>query len=349
MPLNTKRRIGLEHNESYWLLNDELFNLLNACEPVHFSTYPEYGALVDAFGAYAGVPRESVLLTPGSDAAIRLIAERAARGGKRALLPVPTFYGYERIFRQVGLPIDYLVYRQSRGRFAFPTEELIDRIASGGRNAVLFLCQPNNPLGCSVPADELTQVLDAARNAEILTIVDEAYYEFTGNTVVERLGDGNVIILRTLSKAFGLAGARVGFALGIPSFIVELAALQLPWPVAHPTAIAAHAALQHAALFSPRLEGLVRQRDAVLDELRTIPSIHTYESATNFITFGVPDAADTHARLAEQGIDVAACKNMSSHPPAVDMLRLALRMAVPSPEDTPRVIQTLREILDNPA
>ncbi len=333
--------IPLQHNESYWLLDEELREAYSGMGSRQFSTYPDYTELRTALATYAGVSPDHVLTTAGSDSAIRMLAEIYGKDGKRVLLPVPTFYGYERIFQVVGITSQTVCYTEQDARFIFPTEETIRAIEQGAE--VVFLCQPNNPLGCRIPQSDLDRILDAARDREATVVFDEAYFEFAGTTSLGRIGSQPLIILRTLSKAFGLAGARVGYCIAAPETIRVLQDRFLPWPIAHPSVYAALEGLKRVPLIRTRIDLVIEARDQFMNKLRSIESITLFESVTNFILMRVPDSLKMKALLEQEGILVARGDSMSSIPEAAQLLRSTIRASVPSPEHMSRVLSTLSE------
>lgn len=342
---HTKRVIPLAHNESYWLLDDKLIEAYASVDARSFSTYAHYTNLREKLAAYVGARVENVLATPGSDAAIRMYGELCVKNGLRVLLPVPTFYGYERIFATLGLPFGAPVYAEANGEFQFPLMETLEAIESDSVD-VVFLCQPNNPLGAIISDESIEWILAAARKHDVTIVVDEAYIEFAGTSLAQRIHDQNIVVFRTMSKAFGLAGARVGYCIADVETIAALQSRMLPWPIAHSSVQAALAALAMREKLIARLKLLIDQRDLFAASLREVPGITVYPSATNFVLTRVPDADAVHARLLEQGIVVAKGAPMSSIPEAGELLANTVRLGTPAPEDMAVVLDAIRQVMD---
>ncbi len=337
--------IPLAHNESYWLLDDAIIGgLAELLKAQTLSTYPSYDALLDALARYAGVDRERVNVTAGSDAAISILTEYCEHTGLPIGLPVPTFYGYERIAEQKGATVIPFYYHEVDGAFIFPTADVLEAIAAS-RVGCIFLCTPNNPLGSSIPHEDLKKVLDAAQKYGILAVVDEAYFEFGGETSIERLDSQSIVILRTLSKSFGLAGARIGYCMSSPDITPLITRALLPWPVAHPSVVIAQALLVRAKEFVARRRLIADMRDDILTELRTISGVTAYPSATNFILFRVPDAVSLSSLLHKRKIHVSEGSWMSAYDPARTLLSNTIRMAVPSPKHQGIVLKHLRDLV----
>ena len=331
----TKRMMPLDRNESYWLLDEALEEAVRVCGVCEYSTYPDYGELKDALARYAGVAPEQVLVTAGSDAAIEFIARAYAGPGGRVVLPVPTFYGYETILGRVGAEIVPVPYEERDGRFVFPLAGTLAALADGSAK-ILFLCHPNNPLGAPLSDGDLRAIVEAARGSETLFVVDEAYFEFHGTTFLPYLAElPNLVIIRTLSKSFALAGTRVGYALAAPSVVERLSRIMPPWSVAHPSVAAALSLLARADAVATRREAVISARDNFVKDLRAIPGITPYPSRTNFVLARVPDAARVRDTLFAAGIKVALGEPMTQFPAAKALLSDTLRIVVPAPEDLP--------------
>ena len=336
----------LDRNESYWLLDDELVKASRTTGGRELSTYPDYGELKNALAKYAGVERELLLVTPGSDAAIEHIARVYAGNGGEVVLPVPTFYGYEFILDRVGAKIVSIPYKEQDGRFIFPIAETIAALAAGSAK-VLFLCHPNNPLGCPLSQEDMLALIEAVRGSSTLLVSDEAYFEFSsGTTFLPYLAKlPNVIIIRTLSKAFALSGTRVGYVLAASDIIKKIERSMLPWPIAHSSVAAALALLARAGAVKSRRNIVITEREHFIKTLETLPNVIAYPSETNFVLVRVPDAARVRDALLTHDIRVALGESMSRFPEARVLLKDSLRIAVPDPESEMSLISALREVL----
>jgi histidinol-phosphate aminotransferase len=243
--------------------------------------YPSGGPeLRHKLSAREGLGPESVLLGAGSTELIDLIIRTFVCAGEEVLLSVPTFSMYEARTRVVGgIPIlvpmtedhDHDVRALLRG----VTE----------RTKVVFLCTPNNPTGNRIAEADMRRILRLG----LPTVIDEAYYE---------LGDGpslsylikdfpNAILIRTFSKAFGLAGLRVGYALGHASVIKLLARVKVPWNLPAISIAAAIAALDERAEFEARVAELKSARTELSRSLARIPGVTAIPSEGNFILLDV--------------------------------------------------------------
>lgn len=342
---NSTVRISLEHNESYWLPDKKLADAYRTPDTHTFSTYPAYDELRKAIGAYVGVAPESITIAAGSDAAIRTLVEHYAREGKRGLLPVPTFYGYERIISHAKLPCETVCYTEKDGAFIFPLEATLERM-NLGKIDVLFLCQPNNPLGCEIPKDTFETLLDTAAKKNVVVVSDEAYFEFAGLTARHRFEHQPLVIVRTFSKGFGLSGARVGYTVADTGLADILNKALLPWPVAHPSVYAALRALELHAHAKERVGAVTAEREVFRASLMKIVGVErVYPSTANFLLVRLPNAENIAGVLKEEGVTVARPARLASDTAAKTLLTDTLRMSVPSPDDRERVLEALTQTL----
>lgn len=253
--------------------------------------------LTRAIAAYAGVAPENVVLGAGADDLILLCARAFAGPGDRV--------------RVVGEPT-YPLYRIAAG--------LAGAEVGDGDAAVTFCCRPNNPTG------ELGELPDARP-----LVVDEAYSEYAGETVAPLVEDEEIVVLRTFSKAFGLAGARVGYALAAPEVAAELNRRQAPLPVSTLSAALALAALADP----PDLSDELAERERLADGLRAL-GLSPLPSHANFLYVGVDDAEALAESLLHSGI-------------VVRLFPGAIRITVRDREDDDLLLEALARALDRPA
>jgi histidinol-phosphate aminotransferase len=236
-------------------------------ELARIHTYPHggYPRIHEAIAAYAGVDPDEVVLGAGADDLIMLVARAFAGPG------------------DVVAVVDEPTYPVLRGAAWLAGAEV-------GREApvLTFCCRPHNPTGGLVP-------LPAARPLA----VDEAYFEFAGETAAGLLGDG-VVVIRTFSKAFGLAGARIGYALAERETAAELRARQAPAPVSTLSVALALAALDAGP---PDVSAVVEERERVAGRLREL-GLPPLESHASFLYVPTPDAASQHETLLRRGLVV---------------------------------------------
>jgi histidinol-phosphate aminotransferase len=184
----------------------------------------------------------------------------------------------------------------------------VDAIVETGAR-IIYLCTPNNPTGGALSRDTVEQIVDRAPG---LVIIDQAYVEFGGDDFIDLTRNGRpVIVTRTMSKAFGLAGLRVGYGVGAPELVAEVLKARGPYKVSSVAERAAIATLKSdRAWVSDRVEEVVANRSRLRAELK-MRGIDALESAANFVLAPVTDGVALAARLERLGVRVRAMPKLS--------------------------------------
>jgi len=271
--------------------------LAEAFDPT-LNEYPDssYEQLTAAAAAYTGVAPDEVIVGAGADEVLDLVAKAHLAFGSSAIVPVPTYAMYGVLASQRGARITSVPRLGAPDNFALDVPGVVDQLSNV---SVVWLCSPNNPTGAAEPADNLAAILDAAAALPKppLVVVDEAYFEYTGVTVISwREGYPNLLAVRTVSKAFALAGARVGFAVGARSVIERLERVRPPGSISTPTAQLAAYALRSPAYALENVRALSREREWLASQLAGLGWVSS-PSVTNFLLvhIGDQDAAERAA------------------------------------------------------
>ena len=267
--------------------------------------YPDssYAELTQAAADYAGVTPGEVIVGAGADEVLDLVAKAFLPAGSAALVPIPTYAMYGVLTSQrariVAVP-----------RLGAPDAFALD-VAAVRRQLsemrVVWLCTPNNPTGAVEPPEAVEAVLSAAASLADppLVVVDEAYFEFTGTTVVGwRDRYTNLLVVRTVSKAFGLAGIRVGWGVGVREVIARLERVRPPGSVSTISARLAAEALRRPEVAHENVRRLAAERDWLADAL-TAAGWEAAPSAANFLLVRIGDhaaAEEAAERLLRAGI-----------------------------------------------
>jgi histidinol-phosphate aminotransferase len=203
-PLGDRRGLRLDFNENTLACSPKVREALGAISSAELTKYPERAPVEAIVAEHHGLLPEQVLLTNGVDEAIHVLCQTYLNPGDTLLLPVPTYSMYE----VYGSGAEARVDRVPAGEdFAFPLEDLLKAVTPETR--LIAIANPNSPTGQTVSREHLLRVVEAAPHAAVL--VDEAYFHFFGETVMDLVGKvPNLIVARTFSKAFGLAGLRLG-------------------------------------------------------------------------------------------------------------------------------------------
>lgn len=236
--------------------------------------------LADRLAGREGLPVGSVLLGAGSTELIDVVIRTFVAPGEEALLSVPTFSMYEaRTRTQGGIPV--LV--SMTDDHEHDVSALIRAVTE--RTKVIFLCTPNNPTGGRISDEDLRRLLRLG----LPTVIDEAYYEFGEHPSFAPWIDEfpNAIVLRTFSKAYGLAGLRLGYSLSHPTVKRLLSRVKVPWNLPAITLAAASAALDDEVEHQARINELRRSRDELQLRIATIGGLRPVPSEGNFVLVDV--------------------------------------------------------------
>lgn len=280
-------------------------------------------------------PGMDLLLGNGSDELIQLIIMAVAAPGRKVVVPSPTFSMYHMIGTFVGVECVAVPLRPDD--FSLDAQAMQDAFDTHNP-AVVFLAYPNNPTGNLFAEEDMVALL---RRAPGLVVVDEAYHAFAGASFMNKLAEfDNLIVLRTLSK-MGLAGLRIGVAIGAPAWLGEINKIRLPYNLSSLSQTTAAFALDHAAVFADQTSAICRDRAWLAERLASLRGIKVYDSRANFILFKVPQgtADSVFAQLKERGVLI---KNLHGSHPQLDS---ALRVTIGKPEENQAFIDALVAVM----
>jgi len=249
---------------------------LAALDPELLRRYPDATAVETALAARAGVSPDRVVVTAGADEALDRICRTYAGPDRPVLLPEPTFDMLERFAALAGAPLVRVPWCTD----AFPLDAILARLDN--RTAIVVIVSPNNPTGGVASRDDVRRIATAAPQS--LVLVDQAYIEYADEDIGPAVLDlANVVVVRTMSKAWGLAGCRVGYAVGNPDVIAVLRAAGGPFPVAGPSLALALSQLRRGDAALRAHVTQVRAERANLRELLCARGVDARTSQANFV------------------------------------------------------------------
>jgi len=298
---------------------------------------PQPAALVRRLAALYGVAPEQLLVGRGSDEAIDLLVRAFCHAGTDAVLVSPPTFGMYAVAAAVqGAAV---VQAPLSEDFALDVDAVLSALTPQVK--LVFVCTPNNPSGAPAAPEALARLAQALRGRAVL-VVDEAYLEFSDLPSAGALiaDNDHVAVLRTLSKAHALAGARVGVLLAAASVVALLRRILAPYPLPAASIAAALAATETAALAETRrrIAVLREQREWLRSELAALPEVvAVLPSAANFLCVRWRDPAAVYARLRRAGIVV---RDVTRYRGLADCLRIS----VGTPEENRAVLAALRRI-----
>ncbi|MGB5856633.1 MAG: histidinol-phosphate transaminase [Oceanisphaera sp.] len=320
-PYQSARRIG-GHGHIWLNANEAADSGEYQLDCSRLNRYPECQPpqVVNAYAAYAGVSAEQLLVTRGGDEGIELLIRTFCEPGQDNIVICSPTYGMYAISAEtngVGI-IDVPLNSQRQPDF----DGIIAKLNS---TKIVFLCSPNNPTGDLVDSTGLRRLLDAAKD-QALVVVDEAYIEFCPEfTQADLLADyPQLVLIRTLSKAFGLAGLRCGFTIANPEVIGLLLKVIPPYPIPEPVAQIAAQALSDTGLATmrTRVADINQLKVTLTEQLRQHPQVQeVFAPNGNYVLVRFSQGAALFARMAKAGIIL---RDFASRPGLADCIRITI-------------------------
>ncbi len=277
--------------------------------------YPIYGDFLDKLSEYVGVPTENLLLTNGSDQGIDVILRCLLENGDEVKMAQPGFPMFRQVAGTLGCSV---VGPQFPPDFNFPHQEL--KASVNDKTRLIVVINPNNPTGSPV---SLVQIEDLLKSfPDIPVLVDEAYYEFSGDTCVSLLSSySNLIIIRTFSKALGMPSLRLGYVIARPDFIIHLQKIRGPYDVNVVAVFAAREQLMNPEHWQGIVKHLLEESKPALEKYFDENKVKYFSNQTNFMLVEPQDTVAAVKFLKENKILV---RPMS--PPISHTFRMSLRM-----------------------
>lgn len=267
-----------------------------------FSTYnvypdPEYRGIRNAIGNYTNSNPSSILVGNGSDELLDILLRAIINDGDEIINCPPTFGMYEVLIR---LNKGAMISVPRNANFSININDI--RNAINSKTKAIIICSPNNPTGNTIPIEDIQKLLQTG----LLIIVDEAYFEFSDQTVLPLLSKfSNLIVLRTLSKWAGLAGLRLGYLIADQMLITQLIKIKPPYNVNTAAVLAGRATLENPQLSTQTVKKIIIERERLQKQLTQFPSLTLYPSKTNSLFIQINDRSDAlQAYLLEKNIAV---------------------------------------------
>lgn len=335
-PYQSARRIG-GHGHTFLNANESPRSELYFFNSTTLNRYPDCQPLevVQGYADYVGLRRDEVLVTRGSDEAIGLIVRTFCEIGEGIVIAPPT-YGMYAIAARTNRAQVFEAEREAG--FKLSAQCLIDACDKAPfKVKAVFIDSPANPLGEIFPREELLKLLEAL--PETLIVMDEAYIEFSSaaSSVGILREHPNLIVLRTLSKAFALAGIRCGFALAHPDIVALMTKVIDPYPIPDPVAQIARQAVARGGieLMCERVKGANERRETLRGHLKALPIVEEiFPSEANFLLVRFKDGPAVFGALAQKGIILRSFENRKG-------LHNCVRISIGSAEELDEVMRTL--------
>jgi histidinol-phosphate aminotransferase len=334
-PVKYSNVIKLDSNENYAVKREITLDLINQTQgSLDVREYPLGGTerLVEALSNYTKIPPEMIGVGNGSDQIIDLILTNFASTETKILTSEPTFGFFEEQCKLYSIPTIKIPFTNHM------TLDIEKFISNAKKAKILYLDSPNNPTGFQFTKNELEQLI---QKFEGLVIIDEAYVEFADYSVLDLTKKvDNLIVLRTLSKSFGLAGLRIGYFVANKKIAdVFNRVIQYPYPLNTIAIEAGILALQKSKYFLDVANQIKKERSRIIEKLRAMKVFEVYDSKANFVLFVAHGSNQRiYKALIEQGILVKNLGKIGKH-------EGCLRVTVGSGEMNSKFLLAIRDLL----
>jgi len=320
------------YRPTHWLkkLSEDLPNL-------DINQYPDtsYTSLRKKLSNYIGVDRDRIVVANGADEAFDIISKTYLDQGFTSIESSPT-YSYYRIITE--LNSSKLISIPRKKNFSNDVDAILNNI--GNTTQIIYLCSPNNPTGNSVDRNDILRILNETKSN---VVIDEAYQEYGGESFIDLTEEyDNLLIVKTLSKAFALAGARIGYIVGCKRAVDLLNKVRPPNSLNVISLRLAEFALDDVNWTKRKIKIILKERDRCMKEINHIKNVKTYPSDANFflIEFLNKSSESVCDSLIKKGL---VLRKLKGHP----VLENCLRFSVGLPKHNDEFLVSLQNIMDN--
>lgn len=326
----------LDSNENYAITKDFHDKLLSmVAQNLDFREYPLGGTerLVSAISKYTKMPKEMIGVGNGSDQIIDLILANFTSKSTKILTSNPTFGFFEERCKLYDIPMIKIPFENDK------TLKLEKFLQNAKKANILYLDTPNNPTGFQFPKKELEKLIN---HFEGLIMIDEAYVEFADYSVLEMTKKlDNLLVLRTLSKSFGLAGLRIGYLVASQKIVDAFTrVIQYPYPMNTLAVEIGIQALGQAKYYTDVANLIKKERSRIILNLKQMKIFDVFDSKANFVLFAAGGSGQRiHKALIEQGISIKYLGKIGAHDGC-------LRVTIGSQEMNSQFLTAIRDLLN---
>lgn len=305
-------------------------------------SYPDSSSteLKEEIARCLGIREKNILVGNGSTELIYLIAR--VLKPKRALIPIPTFCEYERSLHAVGCELRYVSLKE-KNQFTF---DMSDTFSLLPQIDILYVCNPNNPTGVLYRKNETISLIEQAEKKGVLLVFDEAFMDFTDDESVrdEIKKRENLIVIKSLTKFFGIPGLRLGYLVSNPNIVDKISYYKEPWSV-NVFAQKAGVACFKDSRFRLKTKNFIdRERTYMLDKLGKLKGLKAYDSTTNYLLIKIVKTGLSSSKLYEmmagEGFLIRDCCSFQG------LGNKFIRVAVKRRKQNNLLIENLKRILE---
>uniref|UniRef100_A0A7C5U7Q8 Histidinol-phosphate aminotransferase n=1 Tax=Caldiarchaeum subterraneum TaxID=311458 RepID=A0A7C5U7Q8_CALS0 len=329
--LNPNEIVRMDLNTSPFQPTAWLKKLSSKLSSTQVQLYPDtsYREFRENVSAYTGRSMDEILVGNGGDECLEIIAQTFLEKGRKAVMSSPS-YSYFRVCSEImGAEVVRIPRKHD---FSDDVESILEAVDSS--TGVIFLCSPNNPTGNVTPINVVKKIVSQVKCS---VVVDEAYFEYCGQTCTSLIDSyPNLIVVRTLSKAFSLAGARVGYALAAEETVKHLNKVRPPNSLSVISLELANTALKNIAQVRKWAQKVVEERNRLARQISSLDGVKVINTEANFLLliFDSNQADKVYYELMKRGFVV---RNLSS------VIAGGLRVTVSTPRNNQRFLKALEE------
>jgi histidinol-phosphate aminotransferase len=320
--------VSLSSNENPFLPPESVREeYIKAFEQVNRYPHPFYRDLKEEISEWLDIEEERIAVGNGASELLKMVCEVNLEALDPVTIPIPGYMLYAILAMMSSASINFIEFPG----YEISPEKILEKDAK-----IIFLCSPNNPTGNAIPKAKLKKIL---RNTSALVVVDEAYSDFSDTTFI-RLTDEfeNLVVVKSFSKFFSLAGLRIGFAVGGET-ISAIEKVRLPFNLSNVSVRTAIACLRSIDHFMRVREYICKERDRVFEELNKIPNVRVYPSSANFILLRIDKEGISTDLFERRGIlvrDVTGLMGLEGY---------HIRVTIGRREENDLFIESLKELL----
>lgn len=328
--------LKLNSNENFFIPIDFVKNILRqVIEEIDPRIYPrdEFRELREALSAHLNIPADNIIIGTGSDQVIDLAARLLLKEGDEALSITPTFAIYERCVKTQGASYRSIPLKRD---FSLDLEAILSSVTP--KTKIIFLCSPNNPTANQFRCEDIVRLTEEFNG---LVAVDEAYADFAATTLIDATVEfENLMVFRTFSKVFGLAGLRIGYAAANSKLAKTInERFQMPYPVSLTALKASIKMMENMDYVRETVSRLKSERSRLISSLNQMRGVRAFPSETNFVLFQVNrDSKAVYEALLRRGIIIREIGQVLD-------FKNCLRVTVAPREMMVRFMDGLREAL----
>ena len=334
-PLEGRRGlIRLDFNENTVGCSPKVLEAIRRIPAEEIASYPEYSRFKKKLANCLKIKENELMTNNATDESIMVIMQTYIEKGDEVILPVPTFAMFRFYAQLMDANIKEILYNKD---LSFPTESVLKSITK--KTKLVILCNPNNPTGTPIKREDIIKIIKKAEANNSLVLLDEAYVQYNKETCRDLINKcKNLIVIQTFSKAYGMAGLRLGYAIANKGVMKNLLKVASPYSVNTIATAAGSAAIDDLEFVNEYVKEVEKSKKIIYRELKRL-GIKAYPTSANFlIAYFGKNAKKIADELKENGILV---RDRSNYP----LLEGCLRIGIGTVEQTNQLIKALKVVL----